>query len=74
MREDLGAAATSWQPLVGDGARNLDDQSLGTGRARLTARSGDCGNPPDIIYLSSPRLSFTAEMKSCSAPKYRSVV
>jgi hypothetical protein len=25
-------------------------------------------------YLSNPRLSFTAEMKSCSAPKYRSVV
>ena len=25
-------------------------------------------------YFSSPRLSFTAEMKSCSAPRYRSVV
>jgi hypothetical protein len=29
---------------------------------------------PTFPYLSSPRLSFTAETKSCSAPKYRSVV
>jgi hypothetical protein len=26
------------------------------------------------VYLSNPRLSFTAEVKSCSAPRYRSVV
>jgi hypothetical protein len=33
-------------------------------------------SPPSMArpYLSNPRLSFTAETKSCSAPKYRSVV